>query len=512
MHNNYNFFTHLVPSMELKLVGSVLTECFSQNKDELILEFTLSSGDFFYIKAYLKNDFSCLSFPTKFHRAKRNSINLFGIIKGQLVLNLKLYTNERAFAVQFGNDQSLLFKLFGNQSNIILLEKGNITELFKNNLKRDRSIQVIQLERYLDISYQTLKGADWDIRKVIPTLDKQSAQLLEHKLSVNNQDKEAIFNSFMNELKTSTFFIEKKDKGYRLSLVESNNSIESFTNPITAINAFFEKEVKYKSTYQLKSKLTAGINVQLIKSGNYITKLQQKLKELSNSSSNQHKGDILMANLHVVDKGKKSIELYNFYTDGPIVIKLNSLLSPQLNAEKFYRKSKNEAKEIEILKSNIKAKQQIILTLKAQLAAIGDSDNVKNLQKLLPKLPSSTEYTILPYKEFFVNDYKIMVGKNAKHNDTLTLKVAKKDDLWLHAKDVSGSHVVIKHLPGKNYPAYIIEKAAQLAAYYSKRKTDSLCPVLYTPKKYVRKKKGTPAGAMFVEKEKVILVKPSLEI
>ena len=118
----------------------------------------------------------------------------------------------------------------------------------------------------------------------------------------------------------------------------------------------------------------------------------------------------------------------------------------------------------------------------------------------------------MPYKEFKIDGYIILVGKNAKHNDTLTLKIAKKNDLWLHAKDVSGSHVVLKQVPGKNYPEYIIEKAAQLAAFYSKRKTDTLCPVLYTPKKYVRKKKGTPAGAMFVEKEKVILVEPSKEI
>ena len=101
-----------------------------------------------------------------------------------------------------------------------------------------------------------------------------------------------------------------------------------------------------------------------------------------------------------------------------------------------------------------------------------------------------------------------MVGKNARYNDELTLKVANKNDLWLHAKDVAGSHVVIRDQAGKKIPREVLEAAAQLAAWYSKRKTDSLCPVIYTPKKYIRKRKGDPPGAVVVEKEDVIMVVP----
>ncbi len=97
---------------------------------------------------------------------------------------------------------------------------------------------------------------------------------------------------------------------------------------------------------------------------------------------------------------------------------------------------------------------------------------------------------------------------NAQRNDELTLKYAYKEDLWLHAKDVPGSHVIIKHQSGKNFPKDVIERAAQLAAYYSKRKTDTLCPVAVTPKKYVRKRKGDPAGMVVVEREEVVMVEP----
>ena len=83
-----------------------------------------------------------------------------------------------------------------------------------------------------------------------------------------------------------------------------------------------------------------------------------------------------------------------------------------------------------------------------------------------------------------------------------------KEDLWLHVKDGPGSHVLIKHQAGKTFPEKIIEAAAQLAAFYSKRKNEALCPVIYTPRKFVRKRKGDPPGAVVVEKEKVILVEP----
>ena len=113
------------------------------------------------------------------------------------------------------------------------------------------------------------------------------------------------------------------------------------------------------------------------------------------------------------------------------------------------------------------------------------------------------------FKKFTINGFDILVGKNAKNNDLLTKSYSHKEDLWLHARDVAGSHVLIKYKSGVKFPKNVIEKAAQLAAYYSKRKSDSLCPVIVTPKKYVRKAKKAKDGEVVVEREEVILVKPS---
>jgi predicted ribosome quality control (RQC) complex YloA/Tae2 family protein len=103
------------------------------------------------------------------------------------------------------------------------------------------------------------------------------------------------------------------------------------------------------------------------------------------------------------------------------------------------------------------------------------------------------------------------VGKNAANNDLLTIRYAHKNDLWLHAKDVSGSHVVIKQ-QSQTFPIAVITYAAQLAAYYSKLKGSTLVPVSYTLKKYVRKPKGMEPGQVIVDREEVILVEPKLEL
>lgn len=117
--------------------------------------------------------------------------------------------------------------------------------------------------------------------------------------------------------------------------------------------------------------------------------------------------------------------------------------------------------------------------------------------------------TELPFKVFEDHGFTILVGRNAANNDLLTQKYAHKDDLWLHAKDVTGSHVVIRHRSGHTVPEPVVERAAQLAGWYSRRQHDSLCPVTVTPKKFVRKPKGALPGQVVVERERVVLVVPA---
>ncbi|MFM8741850.1 MAG: NFACT RNA binding domain-containing protein [Cytophagales bacterium] len=182
-------------------------------------------------------------------------------------------------------------------------------------------------------------------------------------------------------------------------------------------------------------------------------------------------------------------------------------MNAQRNAEVFYRKSKNQQIEIAKLRESIVSKRKEIMSLETRILEVGQTGDLKFLRKA-NEVAQPKNAVPLPYRELEFKGFKIWVGKSAQANDELTLKHSFKEDLWLHAKDVAGSHVLIKHQASKPFPKDVIERAAELAAYYSKRKNDSLCPVSVTSKKFVRKRKGDPAGMVVVEREEVVMVVP----
>ena len=113
-----------------------------------------------------------------------------------------------------------------------------------------------------------------------------------------------------------------------------------------------------------------------------------------------------------------------------------------------------------------------------------------------------------PFHEYRLRGWTIFLGKNAKQNDQLSFQHSRKTDLWLHARDVTGSHVIIRNPNSRDIPNDILEFAAGLAAHYSKRKNEALVPVQYTERKYVRKMKNGHPGQVILEREKVVMVEP----
>ena len=150
MHNNFYFLRQLCAQLDKTLKDATVVECFSQNKDELIILFQHEQG-YFTIKAHLLSTFSCLAFPRDFHRARKNSIDLFPEIIGSKVETIQQYTNERSFAIHFNDSKSLLFKMHGNKSNIILFDKNEKT-LFKNALIADEEIELNKIDMEIDFS------------------------------------------------------------------------------------------------------------------------------------------------------------------------------------------------------------------------------------------------------------------------------------------------------------------------------------------------------------------------
>ena len=514
MHNNYYFLKHLSTALATKLTGYTLVSCFSQNKEELILEFN-NSKDSFFIKASLQPSFCCLSFPASFNRAKKNSIDLFNEIILKKVIGVRQFINERSFVIELVDSFQLLFKMHGNLANIVLLQKNKVVGIFRNQFKEDLTIELEELDRTIDWSVEKFEANYSNLAQTYFTLGKEVCNYLEDSFSKTNslEEKWKLFQQILKLLDQSNFFIaETKGKIY-FSLLPVENELAKITDPILAINDFFFRYTSTQFFSEEKSKSIRSLAESIKRIESYLQKNKLKLTEIIEDAHYQLWADLIMANMHHIKMGMKTVTLTNFYTRKPEEIKLKSELNAQQNAEAFYRKSKNQQIEINKLQESIQAKQKELEVLIKTLHHVSIAQDFKSLRPLIkiePEKIKADSKKALPYHIFEYHGFQIWVGKNAESNDELTLKNSFKEDLWLHAKDVAGSHVLIKHQSGKNFPKDVIERAAELAAYNSKRKTDSLCPVTFTPKKFVRKRKGDPAGAVVVEKEDVILVTPKL--
>lgn len=516
MHNNYYFLRQLTQKLAVSLPGFTLNSCYSQSKDELIIQFVKDSIEF-NIKALLQPHFSSLYFPDEISRARRNSVDLFQEAIGLTVQEVIQYRNERAFLIQLNKDQGLLFKLHGNRSNILLMQGDEPYALFRNKLAKDWNIHRNEMHRDLPQTKEAFINAEGNYKKLYPTFGPLPAQYLKARgYAEKTLDQQwELLTTVLEQLENPGYFLVIEQEAQpALSLLPEGKELARFQDPVEAINHFF---IAYTKEYSLQMEKQAALQqlAKEIKSGqNYIQKTGAKLHELQNSTRNREIADIIMANLHAIPARSTEVTLFDFYNERKITISLKKDLSPQKNAENFYRKAKNQQLEEKYLQDNLGQKEEKVLELEMHYEEIEGKENLKELRKYLKEIslppPSKGQAETLPYREYTYKNFFIWVGKGATQNDAMLRYHAHKNDFWLHAKDVSGSHVLLKHKPGQNFPADVLEKAASLAAWYSKRKSDTLCPVICTPRKWVRKLKGAPAGAVLVEKEEqVLLVQPA---
>jgi predicted ribosome quality control (RQC) complex YloA/Tae2 family protein len=518
VHQNYYFLKQVSAALSERLQSAVISECFSQAREEILIRFETYTKPFF-IRASLLSEFSTISFPDDFQRARKNSIDLFPLLIGQRVQSITQFTNERSFAINLTNDLQLVFKMHGNRSNLLLFEREAVIAVFKRNIKGDYAIKPSELNRHIDWTFDAFQNHRQNLKQLYFTFGKHVWQDLEesgfYEKDIDEQWQQ--IQHVLSQLNDGKYFVVTGNGKPVLTLIKPKAQLtfKKFDHPFDAANEFyfaytqvyvFEKE-KADAISKLKSNLGSSYN--------YIGKGTQKLKEISEEDHYKVWADLIMANLHQIPAGADSVTVENFYdNNSTIQIRLKQELSPQKNAEIFYRKAKNQQIEIDHLRKAVAEKEKRIDTIKQLINQVEESKDLRTLRAIVNSnilLNAEEKDTqALPYHEFDFKGFRILVGKNAQSNDILTQQLSYKEDLWLHAKDVAGSHVLIKYQSGKTFPKDVIERAAQLAAYNSKRKNDSLCPVIVTPKKYVRKRKGDVAGMVVVEREEVILVEPKL--
>lgn len=515
MHLNYHFLKFLCPELARILVGKKITACFSQSKDELIIQ-TSEPNSTRYIRAHLLPPQIYFSFPEQVSRAKRNSADLFGELIGDAIKFCRVLNFERGFILGFSSGKILLFKLHGTRSNILLYQKEAISpsSLFRNELIEDRIIDWRALEKDHDLTKERFDKLEGNALQFLPTLGTELRGWLKERgyPDSNLSQKWSLMQELLDLIETPLFSLTQKSGEINLSLLPEEEIISSFSNPIQAVNELFYAAIIRGNFEKEKKSLLKKYQDQLNKLQSYVTKTSQKLIELRESTPPSQLADVIMAYLHKFEPGVLEKKLVDFYTGKEVKILLKPNQKPQDLAENLYRKSKNRELEwVQLEKTIFQKKQQIEDNRKKILELEGSEDfrklktfiKVNREDKVLQKDNSS-----LPFKVFEFEGYPIWVGKSASSNDEMLRNFAKKDDLWLHARMVPGSHVLIKLGANDLPPTRVLERAAGLAAYYSKNKNETLAPVIYTRAKYVRKIKGAAAGSVHVDREQVLLVPP----
>ncbi|WP_143961772.1 NFACT RNA binding domain-containing protein [Litoribacter populi] len=515
MHLNYHFFKFLCPELDKGLKGCTLKNCFSQNKDELIFEFE-NQEESRFIRALLSPSNTVLSFPDKFARSKKNNIDLFPTLLNHQVTEVGTFLNERAFFIKFESYRMLVFKMHGSRSNVLLFQesKDQPDDIFKKSLQDDWNINSGDFSRPMEFSKERFSTLEGNAAQFAPTLGKLPRQWLKEKgyIEASIEKKWQLMQELLDMLESPIFSIIQEKGDYKLTLLPASSPIFQSSSAIEVSNEFFRYAVVFASFEKEKDKLLKSFQDKIKKTEAYLHKSQQKLKTLVDETSPQQLADIVMANLHQIAVNEEEVTLFDFYQNKNIIVKLKRGMTPQKFAENLYRKGKNRKIEIAQLEENISRKEDYLLELMKKSEEIEAFNSYRDLKAFEKEnnlsLQKSASLETIPYKRFEFDSYVVLVGKSAKGNDEMLRYHSWKDDLWLHAKGVSGSHVIIKGKGKENIPKDVLEKSAQLAAYYSKNKNDSLTPVIYTPCKYVRKVKGSAPGAVMVDKEKVIMVSP----
>lgn len=465
-HQQYPVIVALSKKLSKLVVGAVLVDAYTLSKEELVLVFQPKSGRFFTLKIVQQFQ-SCFVFSED-DKPERisNAQPCFEDVLNKHIFSVEQHPGNRSFALPITQNSQLVFKMYDGLVNVLLFTDGKVTDMFRESITKD-----------------------WEL-----SLDAFSTKGNAEQATANH------------------FYIYKREHAHPFYLSISNKPDElvfQSDDVLEVLNEFSKVCLNYyrfaNSKQQLLRKYTSEHNRLKV----LLHKSQQGLANKQTETTSEEIANIIMANMHAITPKSKQVELFDFYHNKQLLITLKEELNAQQNAAYYYRKHKNGNIELQQLQQKITTSEERLVVLDRLISAIGNAQQYRELKPYLPK-EKEKKQVALPFRQFEYEGFLIWVGKSAANNDELTIRHSHKNDLWLHAKDVTGSHVLLKWKAGKEFTKKVIERAAQLAAYYSKLKGSGLVPVSYTQKKFVRKPKGSEPGQVIIDKEEVLMVEPKV--
>jgi len=527
MLNNYFTIREIANYLKTNISGYVIKEIYTQEKNKLLIEVISSQSDKSRIIEFsIEKDLNYIILKRNYSRAKKNFALLFEEVYGNKISDIKIFNDDRVIRFSLKDSTDLIFTFFSGKANCFLTENKIVINAFKDKdeylRKLIEDILPVRTEfadevnnystiaQFLRLSFRKY-GSIYQKEVLYNTELNDKDTLNEEKLMALKKG----FEETDKKLKNPEFLFYSKDKSFQMSLISLNHLegyiLIKFDDINELISEFIKNKFRIEKTDSLKNKAEHELKQKISNIDKKIRGINIQLHHCEDSDNLRKAGDIILQNIHLLNKGDKIFKYKNMEGSEQI-LKLKEDLSPSENARNYFDKYKKQKGSVDILRSRIINFEKEKSKLESELGKIYKMTEYKILLKEEQRSEESRNDETSRFRKFRLNDkYEVWVGKDSASNDLLTTKYTAQNDLWFHVRGSSGSHTVLKiNNKKEDIEKESIQRAASIAAYYSKARNASNVPVAYCEKKYVKKKKGFKQGSVVMEREKVIFVKPKL--
>lgn len=411
-----------------------------------------------------------------------------------------------------GSDQNRVRLLLPGATFVMPPKQDKVNPYLPNQIYTDlvrKDLDENELAKQLQARYQGL--------------GRQSAQELARELQASS-DLPTTYHTFLKQFENPDPVIYDDNNGKRqfAAFLPSNIKEEQLTHYDTLsvmLDAFYAQKAERDRSKELAGQVLKVLHNELKKDRRKVKKLKQQLEDAAKADYYRIRGEILTTYLGKLTAGMTEITLPNFYDDNkPLKIKLDPELSPSRNAQKYFTKYDKLKTSVDYVKEQLKlANDEInyLANIESQidLASPADIQEIRlelqqqgYIKQKRQKSKKRRKVRVSKPEEFHTsNGTTVLVGKNNLQNDRLSFKIANKNDIWLHVKDIPGSHVIIRD---SDPDEQTLLEAAQLAAYFSKGRNSDNVPVDYLPAKRLHKPNGAKPGFVTFTGQKTLYVMP----
>ena len=461
-------------------------------------------------------------------------------LQGAVIESIEQIENDRIVEITVSNKNeigddiqaTLIIEIMGKHSNILLVDKSSnkILEVIKHIGFSQNSYRTLlpgatyiappntealnpfttKDEKLFEI-LQTQELTTKNLQKLFQGLGRDTANELENVLS---NDKLSNFRSFFRQ-ETNPCLTDKS-----FSCVPFSNKLDDhFSSLSQLLDVYYKDKAERDRVKQQASELIRRVENELQKNRQKLKKQEKELLATENAEEFRQKGELLTTFLHQVPNDQDQVVLDNYYTNQPITIALDKALTPSQNAQKYFKRYQKLKEAVKYLTELIEETKSTILYLESVETVLNQAglDEIAEIREELiqtgfirRRQREKIQKRKKPEK-YLASDGKtiILVGRNNLQNEELTFKIARKEELWFHAKDIPGSHVVIS---GNLNPSDEVKTdAAELAAYYSKGRLSNLVQVDMIEVKKLNKPTGGKPGFVTYTGQKTLRVTPDSE-